>query len=68
MHNTKSVTIQSKRLVGEMRVFVWKNGKPQAQINYLTLLEGDIKDDEIIGLKSTSIKFKKKKLLKKHLV
>tara|TARA_A100000172_G_C3040650_1_gene110300 strand:- start:494 stop:2068 length:1575 start_codon:yes stop_codon:yes gene_type:complete len=30
----KSVTIQSKRLLSEMRVFVWKNGKPQAQINY----------------------------------
>jgi hypothetical protein len=30
----KAVTIQSKRLVGEMRVFVWKNGKPQAQTNY----------------------------------
>ena len=30
----KSVTIQSKRLTGEMRVFVWKNGKAQAQTNY----------------------------------
>ena len=30
----KAVTIQSKRLNGEMRVFVWKNGKPQAQIRY----------------------------------
>ncbi len=30
----KGVTLQSKRLLGEMRVFVWKNGKPQAQINY----------------------------------
>ena len=30
----KGVTIQSKRLVSEMRVFVWKNGKPQAQTNY----------------------------------
>ena len=30
----KGVTIQSKRLIGEMRVFVWKNGKPQAQVNY----------------------------------
>lgn len=30
----KSVTIQSKRLMGEMRVFVWKNGKAQAQTNY----------------------------------
>ena len=30
----KGVTIQSKRLLGEMRVFVWKNGKPQAQDRY----------------------------------
>jgi len=30
----RGVTIQSKRLIGEMRVFVWKNGKPQAQVNY----------------------------------
>mgnify|MGYP000178538877 FL=1 len=30
----KSVTIQSKRLLSEMRVFVWKNGKAQAQIGY----------------------------------
>ena len=30
----KAVTIQSKRLLLEMRVFVWKNGKAQAQINY----------------------------------
>ena len=30
----RSVTIQSKRLMAEMRVFVWKNGKPQAQTNY----------------------------------
>jgi len=30
----KGVTLQSKRLLGEMRVFVWKNGKPQAQTNY----------------------------------
>ena len=29
-----SVTIQSKRLLGEMRVFVWKNGKAQAQTGY----------------------------------
>jgi hypothetical protein len=29
-----SVTIQSKRLMAEMRVFVWKNGKAQAQIRY----------------------------------
>ena len=30
----RGVTIQSKRLIGEMRVFVWKNGKPQAQVGY----------------------------------
>jgi hypothetical protein len=30
----RGVTIQSKRLIGEMRVFVWKNGKPQAQAGY----------------------------------
>jgi len=30
----RSVIIQSKRTMGEMRVFVWKNGKPQAQTNY----------------------------------
>jgi len=30
----KGVTIQSKRLMGEMRVLVWKNGKPKAQDRY----------------------------------
>ena len=30
----RGVTIQSKRLLAEMRVFIWKNGKPQAQTNY----------------------------------
>ena len=30
----KGVTIQSKRLMSEMRVFVWKNGKAQAQDRY----------------------------------
>jgi hypothetical protein len=29
-----SVTIRSKRLLEEMRVFVWKNGKAQAQTGY----------------------------------
>jgi hypothetical protein len=29
-----SVTIQSKRLMSEMRVFIWKNGKAQAQDRY----------------------------------
>ena len=30
----QSVTIQSKRLLEEMRVFIWKNGKAQAQDGY----------------------------------
>jgi len=30
----RSVTIQSKRLLEEMRVFIWKNGKAQAQVRY----------------------------------
>jgi hypothetical protein len=30
----KSVTIKSKRTMSELRVFVWKNGKPQAQVGY----------------------------------
>jgi hypothetical protein len=30
----KSVTIRSKRMIGELRVFVWKNGKAQAQVGY----------------------------------
>ena len=30
----KSVKIYSERLLKEMRVFIWKNGKPQAQVGY----------------------------------
>jgi hypothetical protein len=30
----RSVIVQSKRLLGEMRVFIWKNGKAQAQTGY----------------------------------
>jgi len=32
--NEKSVTINSKRLLDEMKVFVWKNGRPEAQSGY----------------------------------
>ena len=32
--NDKSVTIQSKRLLEEMKVFVWKNGRAEAQSGY----------------------------------
>jgi len=30
----KSVTIQSKRLLEEMKVFIWRNGRPEAQSGY----------------------------------
>jgi hypothetical protein len=30
----KGVTIQSKRLVEEMKVFIWKNGRAEAQTGY----------------------------------
>ena len=30
----RSVTIRSKRLLEEMKVFVWKNGRPEAQTGY----------------------------------
>jgi hypothetical protein len=32
--NDKSVTIQSKRLIEEMKVFMWKNGRAEAQQGY----------------------------------
>jgi len=32
--NDKSVTIQSKRLLEEMKVFMWKNGRAEAQQGY----------------------------------
>ena len=30
----KGVTFQSKRLLEEMRTFIWKNGRPEAQQGY----------------------------------
>jgi hypothetical protein len=30
----RGVTIQSKRLIEEMKVFIWKNGRPEAQTGY----------------------------------
>jgi len=30
----RSVTIQSKRTIEELRVFIWRNGKAQAQSSY----------------------------------
>ena len=56
----RSVTIQSKRLVEEMKVFIWKNGRPEAQSGY--------NDDLVMSfgiamyLRDTSLKFQQQSL------
>lgn len=56
----RSVTIQSKRTLEEMKVFVWKNGRPEAQNGY--------NDDLIMSLatgmyiRDTALKFKSNNL------
>jgi hypothetical protein len=51
----RSVTIRSKRLLEEMKVFIWKNGRPEAQSGY--------NDDLVMSfgvgmyLRDTSLKF-----------
>ena len=56
----KSVTIRSKRLLEEMKVFIWKNGRPEAQHGY--------NDDLIMAfaigmfLRDTSLKFQQQNL------
>jgi hypothetical protein len=55
-----SVTIQSKRLLEEMKVFIWKNGRPEAQ--------GGYNDDLVMSfgiamlLRDTSLKFQQQGL------
>jgi hypothetical protein len=52
----KGVTIQSKRLIEEMKVFIWKNGKAEAQSGY----NDDLVISFAIGqfMRDTSFKFK----------
>ena len=56
----RSVTIQSKRLLEEMKVFIWKNGRPEAQ--------GGYNDDLVMSfgigmfLRDTSLKFQQQGL------
>jgi hypothetical protein len=56
----RSVTIRSKRLLEEMKVFIWRNGRPEAQSGY--------NDDLIMSfstgmyLRDTSLKFKSQNL------
>ena len=56
----KSVTIRSKRLLEEMKVFVWKNGRPEAQTGY----NDDLVMSFGIGmfLRDTTLKFQQQSL------
>ena len=56
----RSVTIQSKRLLEEMKVFIWKNGRPEAQPGY----NDDLVMSFGIGmfLRDTSLKFQQQGL------
>jgi hypothetical protein len=56
----KSVTIRSKRLLEEMKVFVWKNGRPEAQTGY----NDDLVMPFGVGmfLRDTSLKFQQQNL------
>ena len=56
----RSVTIQSKRLLEEMKVFIWKNGRPEAQSGY----NDDLVMSFGIGmfLRDTSLKFQQQSL------
>ena len=58
----QSVIIQSKRLLEEMKVFVWKHGKAQAQPGYnddLIILESDT--ENIIEYVENNLNKNKKK-------
>jgi hypothetical protein len=56
----KSVVIQSKRLLEEMKVFIWKNGRAEAQSGY----NDDLIMSFAIGmyLRDTSLRFKSQNL------
>lgn len=54
----KGVTIQSRRLIEEMKVFIWKNGRAEAQTGY--------NDDLVMAfgmgmyVRDTALKFKQR--------
>ena len=56
----KSVTIRSKRLLEEMKVFIWKNGRPEAQSGY----NDDLVMPFGVGmfLRDTSLKFQQQSI------
>ena len=55
----KGVTIQSKRLIEEMKTFIWRNGRPEAQSGY--------NDDLVMSfsiamyIRDTAFKFKQQR-------
>jgi len=57
---SKSVTIQSKRLIEEMKVFLWKNGRAEAQSGY----NDDLVMSFSIGMyiRDTALKYKQQGL------
>ena len=56
----RSVTIRSKRLLEEMKVFIWKNGRPEAQSGY----NDDLVMPFGVGmfLRDTSLKFQQQSI------
>ena len=56
----RSVTIRSKRLLEEMKVFIWRNGRPEAQSGY----NDDLVMSFSIGMfmRDTSLKFQQQSL------
>ena len=61
----RSVTIQSKRLLEEMKVFVWKNGRPEAQTGY----NDDLVMSFAIGLwvRDTALKLRQEGMMRTKL-
>jgi hypothetical protein len=58
--NEKAVVVQSKRLIEEMKVFVWRNGRAEAQPGY----NDDLVMSFGIGMyvRDTALKFKQQGL------
>ena len=56
----KGVTLQSKRLIEEMKTFIWRNGRPEAQSGY--------NDDLVMAfgmamyIRDTALKFRQRGL------
>ena len=56
----KGVTIQSKRLIEEMKTFIWRNGRPEAQSGYNDDLV--VSFDIAMYIRDTALKFRQRGL------